>query len=50
MVIDPICKMDIDEKTARFTSDHGGKTYYFCCLACKQAFDANPEAYVDEGI
>ncbi|RJS88820.1 hypothetical protein DRO56_05875 [Candidatus Bathyarchaeota archaeon] len=23
-----------------------GKTYYFCCEACKTAFEANPERYL----
>ncbi|TFH40953.1 MAG: YHS domain-containing protein [ANME-2 cluster archaeon] len=27
MAIDPICKMDVD--TAKFTSEHKGKKYYF---------------------
>lgn len=45
MAIDPICKMDIKEEGARFTSEYQGKTYYFCCLACKQEFDKSPEEY-----
>ena len=28
MAIDPICKMDVDEATAKFTSEHKGKKYY----------------------
>ncbi|MCD6263593.1 YHS domain-containing protein [Candidatus Bathyarchaeota archaeon] len=23
-----------------------GKTYYFCCEACKTAFEVNPERYL----
>lgn len=23
-----------------------GKTYYFCCIACKAPFDKNPEKYL----
>lgn len=47
MAIDPVCKMDIDEKTAKVKSEYQGKTYYFCALSCKQTFDKNPEKYID---
>jgi Cu+-exporting ATPase len=46
MAIDPVCKMEVDEKTAKFTSVYNGKTYYFCAPGCKKAFDEQPEAYV----
>jgi YHS domain-containing protein len=46
MAIDPICKMTVDEKTAKFTSVYKGKAYYFCAPGCKRTFDANPEQYV----
>ncbi len=44
-VKDPVCGMDVDPKTAPATSEHMGKTYYFCSLACKKTFDANPAKY-----
>jgi len=46
MAIDPICKMTVDEKTAKFKSIYKKKTYYFCAPGCKKTFDANPEKYV----
>jgi YHS domain-containing protein len=46
MAIDPICKMTVDENTAKFTSVYKGKTYYFCAPGCKRTFDKNPEQYV----
>ncbi|MFX1562517.1 MAG: YHS domain-containing protein [Promethearchaeota archaeon] len=46
MAKDPICKMEVDEKTAKFMSEYKGKTYYFCAPGCKAAFDENPEKYV----
>jgi len=46
MAIDPVCKMTVDEKTAKFKSDHNGKTYYFCAPGCKKAFDANPGQFL----
>ena len=27
-------------------SEYRGRTYYFCCPACKPKFDADPEKYV----
>ena len=46
MVTDPVCKMQIDENKAAGKSEYGGKTYYFCALACKRKFDASPGTYV----
>lgn len=46
MAIDPICKMMVDEKTAKFTSTYKGKTYFFCAPGCKKKFDSNPELYI----
>jgi len=46
MVRDPVCGMDIDEKTAEFKSEYKGRVYYFCCRRCKDVFDRNPAKYV----
>ncbi len=46
MAIDPVCKMQVDESKAAATSEHNGKTYYFCAIACKRKFDENPEQYL----
>lgn len=43
---DPVCGMEVDEKTAAATSEYKGKKYYFCAPACKKAFDADPEKYL----
>jgi len=45
MAIDPICKMNVDEKTAKWTSDYQGRKYYFCAPGCKRAFDKDPAKY-----
>jgi YHS domain-containing protein len=47
MAIDPVCKMTVDEKTAKFTTEYQGKTYYFCAPGCKKTFEENPEDYLD---
>jgi YHS domain-containing protein len=46
MVIDPVCKMKVDGKTAKFKSEYQEKNYYFCAPGCKKAFDNNPEKYL----
>lgn len=48
-IIDPVCKMDCDERSAHFKSEYEGNTYSFCSLACKKMFDRNPKIYLDFG-
>lgn len=45
MAIDPVCHMEVDEGKAAATSEYKGKTYYFCAVGCKKAFDEDPEKY-----
>jgi Cu+-exporting ATPase len=42
---DPVCGMMVEKDKAAATSEHGGKTVYFCAVGCKKRFDANPERY-----
>ena len=35
-----------DVSKAAGKSVYKGKTYYFCCPACKPLFDKNPEKYI----
>jgi YHS domain-containing protein len=35
-----------EAKAAKLTSEHQGKTYFFCSEMCKQQFDANPGKYL----
>ena len=39
-------RMQVDPANAAGTSQHNGKTYYFCSTSCKARFDANPGQYV----
>ncbi|MEM2227677.1 MAG: YHS domain-containing protein [Candidatus Bathyarchaeia archaeon] len=43
---DPVCGMNVNEKTSKFKSVYMGKTFYFCSLTCKNKFDENPEKYL----
>ena len=45
-VVDPICKMTIEDKDAAATSLYKGTTYYFCSGPCKEDFDKDPESYL----
>ncbi len=49
MAIDPVCGMQVDEKTAAATYEYQGKTYYFCAPGCKTAFERNPEQFLSQG-
>jgi YHS domain-containing protein len=46
IVIDPICKMKLEEKETKFKSEYKGETYYFYALSDKKKFDENPEKYI----
>ena len=46
MAMDPVCKMEVDEATAEWTSEYKGQTYYFCAPGCKASFDKDPEKYL----
>jgi len=46
MAIDPVCGMEVDEKSAAATYEYQGKTYYFCAPGCKAAFAKDPEKYL----
>jgi len=48
MVKDPVCGMNVDEKTAKFKSEYMGKTYYFCNQSCKEVFDKNPKRFAED--
>jgi len=43
---DPVCGMEVDESKAEHQVEHMRKTYYFCALGCKKAFEENPEKYI----
>ena len=47
MAIDPVCKMTVDEKTAKFKSDYKGTIRTTSArLGCKKAFEENPAKYL----
>jgi Cu+-exporting ATPase len=40
--------MDVDPQQAAGTSEHQGRTYYFCSAGCKRQFDKDPEQFVGQ--
>lgn len=48
MAKDPVCNMEVNENEAAATSTYKDKTYYFCAVGCKSAFDSEPEKYLSE--
>ena len=45
MQTDPVCGMQVDEKTAQAHSNYNGREVYFCSEQCKQKFESNPDQY-----
>ena len=43
---DPVCGMGVDPAKSRFTHEHAGQTYYFCCGGCQTAFKTDPEQFL----
>src|ERR1700756_1638445 len=43
--VDPVCGMKVDPKDAEIF-EYQGKTYYFCCDGCREAFQENPAEYL----
>jgi xanthine dehydrogenase accessory factor len=43
---DPVCGMPVTAGPAGRPLEHDGVTYYFCSAGCRQAFAADPAAYV----
>lgn len=43
---DPICGMLVNTNEARYKSEYRGQQFYFCCAACQQSFEKEPERYV----
>ena len=48
MAMDPICKMTVDEKSAKLVSEYEGQKYYFCAPGCKKAFDKEPKKWANQ--
>lgn len=45
---DPVCGMEVSRMTAIDEYTYSGKTYYFCARSCREAFEAEPEKYIQQ--
>jgi YHS domain-containing protein len=45
LAVDPVCGMNVEERTSRFKVEFGGKAYYFCSRVCQERFEADPDKY-----
>jgi xanthine dehydrogenase accessory factor len=46
VAVDPICGMKVEIATAKYTHEHEGERYYFCCAGCQRKFTQEPESYL----
>jgi xanthine dehydrogenase accessory factor len=44
--IDPVCSMTVEIAHARHHTTYEGQEIYFCCPACKKAFEREPQNYL----
>src|SRR5438105_3240824 len=44
VAIDPICGMEVEVMTAKWTAERNGQTYYFCASGCRRAFASGSAA------
>ena len=47
-VIDPVCGMTVNPRSAPAETEHEGKTYYFCAPVCKERFEEAPQRYLNQ--
>jgi Cu+-exporting ATPase len=47
MAVDLVCGMIVDEKTAPAKTSYQEKDYYFCADYCKEAFEKEPQKFLD---
>ena len=48
MVIDPVCKMEVEDSEPEQSVEFNGTAYFFCSPVCKKAFEREPTKYVKE--
>jgi class 3 adenylate cyclase/YHS domain-containing protein len=47
VVIDPVCRMQVDPRRAAGDLHYNHRTYWFCSLECVERFARQPSAYTD---
>ena len=47
LVKDPVCGMDVDPLTAKWSHEHEGESYYFCNRSCLERFRSEPARFIE---
>ena len=47
---DPVCGMRVDPAKSRFSHEHAGQTYHFCCGGCQSAFKSDPTQFLTNDV
>ena len=50
MVRDPVCCMELEERTVSRVSRYGDKTYSFCSEGCQRLFEQFSTEYLNETV
>lgn len=51
MVVDPVCRKEVDEKAPPGGKAHyWGKVFYFCGEDCRRAFRREPRKFAPEAV
>ena len=43
---DPVCGMDVDRRDPGAKLEYRGRSYWFCCVGCRELFEKNPSRYL----
>ena len=46
-VVDPVCGMAVSAGKTDILTTIKGQTYYFCAEGCREAFDKDPQKFLD---
>jgi YHS domain-containing protein len=46
IAVDPVCGMAVDQSSPSATRTYRSQTYYFCCGACAETFERQPERFL----
>ena len=47
-ITDPVCKMEVKKKEAKFSVDFDDQKYYFCSQNCRDKFNTDPKKHATE--
>ena len=45
---DPVCGMDVEQKSSTPTAEYKNQIFFFCCEGCKRKFLENPQLYISK--